>query len=154
MANDPRHDALTAIAGEWTGTVRLWLKPTSTPTEDPIAVSARRAADGQALALEYTGAHGDDKVAGIAIIGYDVNTGRHAIGWLDSFHTGTALMVSEGEPKPGALVDVTTTYGGGDEPWGWRTKLATEGDALVWTMYNSGPGIPEYLAFEARLTRR
>ena len=63
-------------------------------------------------------------------------------------------MLSKGQAEPGELLNVLTTYGPPDAPWGWRTVITVVGpDAISIQAYNIPHGREAYVAIETKLQR-
>ena len=81
-----------------------------------------------------------------------VDAAQYELCWVDSFHTGSAMMLSLGDLRADGLISVTGSYQAGDERWGWRTEIEVD-DALVVRAFNISPAGEESRAIEARWTR-
>jgi hypothetical protein len=82
------------------------------------------------------------------------------LSWIDSLHTGAAILVSESKPvaedaAPAPISAFGTYFAGEGQPrWGWRTELddATDG-ALRIRMFNVMPDGEESIGVDIDLTR-
>ncbi len=76
--------------------------------------------------------------------GDDLRAARFMISWVDSFHNGSALMLSEGSGLlRGNAVSILGHYPGADGGplWGWRTEVRlVDADHLTITHFNLPPG--------------
>ncbi len=77
--------------------------------------------------------------------------------WVDSFHNGTAIMLSDGKKGAGNIA-VTGTYAyvtpDTEQHWGWRTELEMPTqDEIKITAYNISPEGEEALATQTIFKR-
>ncbi len=135
------HHALARMVGNWQGTSRVWFEGDDPVDESPIRGTIRAALGGRFVIHEYQGAFGDQPVEGFALIGRHLDADRHEIAWIDSFHTGSAILWSTGAGTDGR-VDVLARYGGhdGSPSWGWRSTIEQpDDDTLILTAWNISP---------------
>ena len=85
------------MVGEWQGTAKTWFEPNKLEDESPMHGTMNLILDGKFILHEYQGSFGEKPITGIAIYGYHLDLGRFQSAWIDSFHTGTAIMFSEGK---------------------------------------------------------
>ncbi len=148
------HANLAAMTGNWKGTTKTWFEPNKLADESPMEGNLKTILGGRFLLHEYHGSLEGKAFEGIAIIGYYHLTNSWQQAWVDSFHMGTGILMSESEPQANATdgkVNVLGSYGweGGDEKWGWRTTLEMQGnDTLIITAFNIIPGQEEAKATE------
>lgn len=152
--NDPGvHQLLATFAGRWRGPTRLWLDPAAPPEQTVMELEAATILGGRWLELSYQGVAMGKPHAGRMLIGFHGDAGEVELAWVDSFHTGSAIMLSKGRPA-GATVDVLGSYVAGDQRWGWRTKLEVPFESrLVLRAFNVAPSGEEYPAIESLLGR-
>lgn len=156
QSEDGPHAFLNALVGAWQGTARTWFRPDELADESPIAGTIRPALGGRFVIHEYEGSLQGKPMVGLAIHGYHNDLQRFETAWIDSFHNGTAIMLSLGEVGAGpheasALGSYSVP---GSEPWGWRTILAMpDRDHLIVTHYNIMPDVLEYRAVEIAYSR-
>ena len=150
----PHHEAFSAFTGTWSGTTKLYLEPGVMRSESPIAASVHVVSGGYALLFGYVGSHGEDRTAGTMLISYDEQADRHAIGWVDSFHS-PALMCLSGDRPAGGGIEVQGTYDVGDgKTYGWHIELQLQApESIALRMYNVMPGEERALAVETLLER-
>lgn len=151
------HHRLAQLAGAWAGTARTWFEPDKLADASPIAGMIRPVLDGRFVVHEYRGSMQGKPLTGIAIHGYHIDLDRYETAWIDSFHCGTAIMLSLGERRDDdAPVSVLGHYSvPGSEPWGWRTAIEMpDPDHLVITHYNIMPDGTEARAVEIQYTRQ
>jgi hypothetical protein len=144
-------EMLGAMAGEWTGTYRLWLDPGQLRTECETQLRAEAVVGGRAIQATYdwTDTGGDGAAQTGTFLLACPEGARWEMAWGDTWHMGHALLWSIGPDGK-----VTGTYGPADEPWGWRTEFEMPAaDRLVIRAYNITPSGEEALATEADYRR-
>lgn len=146
--------ALASLAGQWHGTNQLWLDPTAPPAESETTLTVAPAGQGKFLTAAYTWAYDGQPHDGLLVVWQDPATGGGRISWLDSFHTGDAVMVFQGQPAANR-VSVLGSYAVESSPdWGWQIDLGPLPDGrLQLLMYNIEPGGQVYPAVAATYTR-
>jgi hypothetical protein len=149
----PEHDALTAWAGQWTGTTRTWFDADGEPEETATTANITSILGGRWICIDYQGVAMGKPHAGHMIVGFHRDASEHEVAWVDSFHTGTAMMMSVGKPRADTEVRVLGSYAAGPERWGWRTTMHVQGDELVIEATNITPAGDETPAVETRLRR-
>ncbi len=145
------HQRLARMEGEWSGTTRVWFEPDKPPArESPQHGSLRSVLGGRFLLHEYSTSFDGKEQQGIALIGLHLDEGTFECAWIDSFHTGTAIMFSVAEAGDDPFA-VLGSYGDGQggPRWGWRTGIAqADDDTLVVSMFNVTPDGDESKAVE------
>jgi hypothetical protein len=149
------HALLARLAGEWIGGARLWLEPDVVYAEGPVTGRVELLHDGRFAEHRYATPIGEAQTTGRALIGCELDRAVWQVAWIDSFHTGTAIMVSEGPHAPGAdAISVLGRYHVPDaEPWGWRTTFEPGDGTLVVRHFNITPDGQEALAVQFDYTR-
>lgn len=147
------HTLLAAFVGAWSGPSELWLDPTKAPELARWDVDAATLLDGRFVRLAYTHTVGGAPYAGELTLAYERDEGRYTAAWIDSFHTGTMLLVSHGREDAGG-VTLVGSYPAGEQRWGWTTRLVREGEHLVLFMENVTPDGEASPAVRVRLSRR
>lgn len=135
------HKNLGALAGNWAGMTKTWFEPGIIADESPMQGNIRPILDGRFLFHEYQGSLSGNAFVGTATIGFDIPNNQIQCAWIDSFHMGTGILLSEGQITDHGF-SVLGSYGGPDfpEPWGWRTVYELiDPDNLVITAYNISP---------------
>lgn len=147
---------LADLAGEWTGTNKLWVMPGEPVRESDASASVSLVGQGQFLMVRYTWAEGEKPQDGTLLIGTASGEKPVDIVWLDSWHMRNDVMRLRVEPVGDVLLNVLGSYPAPTGPdWGWRIVLRPESrDAFRMLMYNIKPGGPDVLAVEAAYTRR
>lgn len=163
---DAPHRRLARMAGEWEGVYRLWFERDMLAAESSQRGSIRAVLGGRFLLHEYSWEFDGRSYAGVALYGYHIDERRWECAWVDSFHSGSSIVFSQGqvfshsvgETEP-AHFAVLGSYGDGKTPpgprWGWRTEIEQpEDDRLVIVMTNISPEGEEAKAVEVEYTRR
>lgn len=143
-------DFVNRLIGRWSGTVRTWLDPAAAPVENEIGGTFRRAFDTGALVHEYQSHVGEHRSDGMALIGTDIATNRHCVSWVDTFHTGSNVMLFAADDRTVENgVSLHGSYAAGDQAWGWRIEIRVAGaDEVRIDHFNIEPGGEEARAIE------
>lgn len=148
------HVLLASFIGAWTGSTRLWLDPAAPPEEAAIYLNAEAILGGRWLRVTYRGVAAGKPHGGEMLLGFHKDAGSFEMAWVDSFHTGSAIMTFTGQGKEAAIVDLLSSYVAGGQRWGWRTAISSPvPDHLLIESFNVSPQNEETPALEARLTR-
>jgi hypothetical protein len=152
---DGPHALLQRLVGTHTGRARLWFEPGDPRDDEPATGTVTPLQGGRFVRLEYSTRIGGEDQTGSAVVGCGLDRSLWQIAWIDTFHTGLAIMFLEGPCEPGATkVDARTTYSVGEGPaWGWRTTLEPTGDGIVVQHFNVTPDGDEMLAVDMGFTR-
>jgi uncharacterized protein DUF1579 len=147
------HQALSRFVGSWRGPARLWLQPDGAPEETSAELHAELVLGGRWLRLTYHGVAFARPHAGEMLLGYHKDAGQYELAWIDSSHTGSAIMISTGAAGEQGIVDVLGSYAAGPERWGWRTRLQrTASGELALDAFNVTPAGVEDRAMAWLLT--
>lgn len=145
------HNKLAQLAGNWAGTTQTWFEPGVLADESAMKGQIKPVLDGRFMLHEYSGSINGKPFTGMALYGYDLGSGKFQTAWIDSFHMGTGIMLSQSGPGAETL-DVTGSYIAGEEAaesWGWRTELAQpDENTLLIRAYNITPQGEESMATE------
>ena len=146
------HNQLHRLTGNWQGLMKTWFGTDNLVNEATITGSIRPVLDGKYMMHEYKSSFENKPFEGIALYGYDLTLKRFQSAWIDSFHTGTAIMFSEGERENkdfkmlGSYAYVTPET---EQHWGWRTHIdLVSDDEVIITAYNIEPDGEESKATE------
>jgi hypothetical protein len=137
--SDGAHAQLSRLTGNWEGITTVWFEPGEPVDQSLVSGRMYPIMDGRFIMHEYKGSFAGKPLEGIAIIGYHLETGKYQMTWVDSFHTGTAIMFSESIRHAerlnvlGSYEYVTPEV---DQKWGWRTEIEVVNDEIVLTAYN------------------
>lgn len=149
----PQHQLLASFAGRWTGETQLYLDPTAPPEVSRTDATIEPVLGGRWVRIDHCGTAMSRPHAGVLTLGFHKDAQEFEASLIDSFHTGTAMMLSVGALRADGVVDVLGSYAAGAERWGWRTMLRLEGDELVIEARNISPAGEEYPAITTRLRR-
>ena len=149
------HHFLAQLAGNWTGTSRLWLESDKLTDESSVAGSIQLLLDGRFALYLYQGSIEGEPQLGMFTFGYNTLLDRYEASWVDSWHNNTSIMFCTGNPtEHGFFVLGHYPNPSGGPDWGWRTEVALlDEDHLLITAYNIIPDGEEVKATEANLTR-
>lgn len=143
------HKLLSSFCGSFEGTARTWFDGPDPVDTSTVKGTVRSTLGGRFIIHEYEGTFQGKPLTGMAIIGKYLGQDKWQIAWIDSFHNGTRIMLSEGR-SPSEKPDVYGNYPadvGAD--WGWRTMIeAPSGDQLLVTHFNITPDGQEVKAVE------
>jgi hypothetical protein len=152
LTGSAQHERLRRLAGDYTGVTRTWLDPAAAPDESTATLHVESIFGGRWLRFEHRGSVMGKPHEGEALLGFHIDEGRFEHCWVDSFHTGSAMMWSKGEAHEDGVIRVTGSYAAGPERWGWRTEFHL-GEALEVRAFNISPAGEESRAIETRWTR-
>lgn len=141
LAPGGAHAFLAQLAGDWEGRARTYFRPGVLADESSIAGSIRPVLGGRFMLHEYESSLEGDALQGVALYGYDLARDTFVTAWVDSFHNGTGVLVSEGGNAPDGFA-VLGAYGDpAADLWGWRTEIDVTGpDTVEITHFNIPPG--------------
>jgi hypothetical protein len=149
------HRFLSALAGNWRGTSKLWLEPGKLADEAPIVGTIQILLDGRFALLLYQSSIEGEAQHGMFTFGYNITLEQFEASWVDSFHNSTGIMFCIGaEMEKGFSVTGSYPDPTGGPDWGWRTEVALiDNDHLTITAYNITPEGSEGKATEMSLVR-
>jgi hypothetical protein len=150
----PEHQLLARFVGLWQGSTQLWMDPSALPEESTTLLHAEALLGGRWLRIVTRGTSFGKPHAGEMLLGYHNDAHQYELAWIDSSHTGSAILFSSGEPADEGVVDVVGSYRAGAERWGWRTRLSAPSSAeLVLEAFNIAPDGVQQRALLSRFTR-
>ncbi len=149
----PQHQALADIAGRWSGDTELYLDPSAPPELSHIDATIETLLGGRWIRIDYRGTAMAQPHAGVLLLGFHRDANVFEAAWIDSFHTGTSMMMSVGEPLADDAVSVLGSYAAGGARWGWRTTLRRTPSELVIESFNITPDGQSHPAIVTRLRR-
>ncbi len=156
------HARLARMTGRWTGTAKTYADPCNPDAAEvaPWEGTIEMLLGGRFLRFAYVSRAMGEPIAGELTIAYEKGDRLFRMSWIDSLHTGGAILVSESKPVPDggaakAISALGTYHAGEGQPrWGWRTELDDQTDgALRIRMFNIVPGAEESIGVEIDLTR-
>jgi hypothetical protein len=142
------------LAGEWTGSYSLWLRPDTPAQESEFNGTIKSAVKSNYFLMKYSWKRGDKDHEGLFLFG---GNGKDATAtWGDSFHSIPEPMHCKGElTDDGGKLIFNGSYSAGEGPtWGWRTEFTRQGpNSLLMEAYNITPDGQEALAVRAEMER-
>lgn len=156
LPESPVHARLSRWVGRYEGTAKTYLEPGKPPLEAPWQGEIQPLLGGRFVAFDYRSELFGDPFAGLMLVGFERDKAEFQVTWVDSFHTGTATLLSVGPEGQGAI-DVKGRYyvKQTHEYWGWRTEIHDDQEgALTIRMFNATPDGQEMLGVEILLTRK
>ncbi|OJV20963.1 MAG: hypothetical protein BGO21_08700 [Dyadobacter sp. 50-39] len=135
------HHQLQALTGNWKGTTKTWFEPNVVADESEMQGTIKPILGGRFLLHEYQGSLNGKPFDGITIFGFDIANNNFQAAWVDSFHMGTGIMLSNGTPtENGFSVLGQFSVPEYPQPWNWRTTAELKDpDTLIITAYNISP---------------
>jgi hypothetical protein len=147
-------DPLIACAGGWHGTNILQDPGTIQPTESKSTATVTPLLGGRFVRIDYTWSYQEKPQEGSILVGFNPQSGRASVHWIDGWHNGFSVMACDGTIDERGAIDVRGSYPAPPGPdWGWRTVITPAADALQVVMHNVWPEGKEELAVEARFAR-
>ena len=134
-------ELLKALVGKWEGTCRTWFKPDVIEDESAVAGELVAAFDGHVIRHVYKSSMKGKPRHGEELIAFNAMTKSFQSAWFDDFHTGNAIMFSQGGRTERGFAVLTEYDVGENQPkWAWRTEYEViDNDHLTITAYNILP---------------
>lgn len=150
------HHSFSTLEGSWKGSSKVWFEP-GEPIDSAIVEGTFQSLLSHRFSqFSYSTTFQGEAISGVMTFGVFLKLNQFQLSWIDSFHTGTAIMHSTGSAS-NSLFNVYTTYPAGEEneqEWGWRTELEIKNpDHIIIRAFNRAPGETETLATEFDLQR-
>src|SRR5689334_17418722 len=132
------HHKLAKLAGKWEGITKTWFEPGKLADESVLKGTMKLVLGGKYVIHEYSGTMQGKPYEGISIYAYDLNEDRFESVNIDSFHTGTFIMMQSGKANSGnfsALGEYRWIVSPEEiQKWGWRTEInIAEDDNVIIT---------------------
>ena len=141
-------------AGTWTGEALTFIDPDRGPEKAKWRGQIELLFGGRFAEFLYAGEVLEKAHQGRLLFAFENDEAQWRTCWLDTFHTGTTLLVSNGPPSDGVISVKGDYFVNGHPRWGWRTELDDRrDDELTFRMFNVKPDGAEELAVEVLLTR-
>lgn len=154
---DEAHTRLARLVGGWSGLARTYLDPSKPPLEARWDGELTSVLGGRFVRLTYRSELEGAPLAGELLVAFESGEGLWRTSWVDSFHTGTAILMSTGQGGAAAApICVTGSYfaAPGHPHWGWRTELDDRHpERLHLRMFNVSPEGQEDLGVDIALRR-
>ena len=130
------HAQLARVLGRWRGTARLWFEPGTLAAEDSVTGEISSVGAGRWVRHDYATRIDGTEHTGSALLGLHLDDRTWQVAWVDTFHTGSEIMLSEGPlaDDPGAPIAVVLVRHFNITPQG-EEALAVE------TARNRGQGV-------------
>jgi hypothetical protein len=146
-------EALTAVAGQWSGTNTLQDPNTGKPEDSPSTVTVTPILNGRLVRLDYTWGYQGKPQEGSLLVGFDPKSGEVSGHWVDTWHMGRAVLACKGTTAEGPIA-IRGSYAAPPDPdWGWRIEIAPGTDDLRITHTNIDAEGTEDLAVEGVYSR-
>lgn len=148
FAASAQHRELGALAGHYEGTVRTHLDPEQPAVESEDTLYLEPMLGGRFLRMQWFGSVAGKPRQGELVLGYNVEAGEHELSWVDTFHTGSAILHFRGAPDSDGAIQVRGSFSAGNERWGFGLRFARVGEVLELRATVSSPQGVEKPAIE------
>ena len=154
FAGGAEHALLQRLVGDYVGETQTWLDPAAPPDRSTGQLHVESVGGGRWVRLQEHGQVQGKPHAGEMTLGFHVDARQYELSWVDSFHTGSSIILSTGPSSSDGVIRVTGSYPAGEERWGWRTELEVgDGGTLRMRAINIMPTGEEFPAIETTWTR-
>lgn len=156
------HTRLARMTGRWAGTAKTYADPSNPEAAEsaPWEGTIEMLLGGRFLRFAYVSHAFGQPIAGELTLAYEKGDRVFRMSWIDSMHTGGAILVSVSAPIPegadaGAISALGSYFAAEGVPhWGWRTELDDQtAGALRIRMFNIEPGSEPTIGVAIDLTR-
>jgi hypothetical protein len=143
----------TPLLGSWNGENRLRLRPTdeyqASAATATVSVTATHF-----VSIAYTWSDGQSPQQGLLLLAGGGTEAEPATAvWVDSWHTGRALMQFSGTVGDDGILRLSGSYPASTGPdWGWHIHVDPGTGGRI-TMHNVVPGMDPYQVVELTLER-
>jgi hypothetical protein len=108
---------ILSLAGRWSGTYRLILDPNTLVRVLTTVATLAPVAGGRFARLDYGWENNGKPQDGSLLVGFEKERSVATAIWVDSWHMGNKVLISEGKAAPGTVV-VTGSYAAPPVPTG------------------------------------
>ncbi|MDF9750331.1 DUF1579 family protein [Arthrobacter sp. ES3-54] len=146
---------MTPLLGTWQGQNRSRIMPTD-DYRDSAATAAVQVTAAYFASLAYTWSDGESPQEGLLLVAGGASDAEPAAAvWVDSWHTGKALMQFSGTVDGDGVLRLNGSYAAPTGPdWGWQIHIHPgEGQGGRITMHNVVPAEDPYQVVELVLER-
>ncbi len=155
---DAAHARLAKLVGKWRGGSKTIMGPDAPAVEGPWEGEVTALLGGRFVRFGYRGMVGDKPHTGELTVAYESAEKVWRMSWIDSFHTGTAILGMASEPGRDGDSEIgargTWFAAEGHPHWGWRTVIDdAQPGAMILRMYVATPEGEEALGVEVLLER-
>jgi len=141
IQNGP-HSLLNNLLGKWRGKTKTWFEKDVLAGEADNEATITSLLAGRFISIDYQSSLEGKPFVGKMVIGFDIPYQRFTSSWIDSFHMGSQIMLSDGVGTSNGF-SVLGSYGNpeyGDKLWGWRTEILFINDnEFSLTAFNISP---------------
>lgn len=150
------HKILSNLIGSWEGTAKTWFEKDVLADESAVKGVFSCILGNRFVSYDYQGSLNGKPIEGKMIIGFDIPYQKFTSSWIDSFHMGTQIMLSNGDATEKGF-SILGTYGSpefGEQLWGWRTELQIiDENEIILSAFNISPDGEAAKATESILKR-
>ncbi len=131
-------ELLKSMVGSWEGPCQTWFEPGKLADESIVKGKISPMLNGRFFRHEYEGKMKGKPRHGEETLAFNPMMKRFQSSWVDDFHTGNAIMLSEGDASErGFTVSVKYAMSPDAPQWTWKTVYEIiDDDHLTITAYN------------------